>query len=50
MILLKKLNIEDLETYCYWKLPHHKYHDLNGPYFKKDSKEDWHCNDRIVFL
>ena len=39
MIKLKKLELDDLEDYKYWKLPSHKYHLFNGPYFKKDSKE-----------
>ncbi|WP_299892088.1 GNAT family protein [uncultured Lacinutrix sp.] len=39
MIKLRNLNLNDLEIYKYWKLPFHKYHSLNGPYFKKDSKE-----------
>ncbi len=40
MIKLRKLEINDLEDYKYWKLPEHSYHSLNGPYFKKDSKEE----------
>ncbi|SOS48871.1 hypothetical protein TNO021_370004 [Tenacibaculum dicentrarchi] len=40
MIKLRKLQISDLEEYKYWKLPKHSYHSLNGPYFKKDSKEE----------
>lgn len=40
MINLRRLEINDLENYEYWKLPKHSYHNLNGPYFKKDTKED----------
>ena len=36
-IILKEITIEDLEEYEFWKLPQHEYHQLNGPYFKKDS-------------
>ena len=37
---LRRLKLEDLDQYRYWKLPQHKYHSLNGPYFKKDSVEE----------
>lgn len=37
MIQLRKLTLHDLEEYEYWKLPKHKYHELNGPYFKKKN-------------
>jgi len=40
MIQLRPLKIEELDTYKYWKLPIHKYHSLNGPYFKKSSEEE----------
>jgi len=40
MIKLKTLELTDLEEYKYWKLPFHKYHDFNGPYFKKNSKKE----------
>ncbi len=40
MILLRKLKLNDLDEYKFWKLPQHKYHILNGPYFKKNSKEE----------
>jgi RimJ/RimL family protein N-acetyltransferase len=40
MIKLRELEFNDLEEYKYWKLPEHSYHSLNGPYFKKDSKEE----------
>lgn len=38
MIYLRKISVEDLEQYRYWKLPRHQYHSLNGPYFEKDSE------------
>ncbi len=37
MIKLRNLNINDLTVYKKWKLPHHKYHKFNGPYFEKKS-------------
>ncbi len=37
MIKLRRLKIYDLEKYEYWKSPEHKYHSLNGPYFKKKN-------------
>ena len=40
MIILRDLELDELEKYKYWKLPHHKYHLFNGPYFKKDSIHD----------
>lgn len=39
-IRLRKIAREDLQKYKYWQLPIHKYHDFNGPYFKKLSKEE----------
>lgn len=40
MIKLRKLKLSDLEDYKYWKLPKHKYHSFNGPYFKKQSEKE----------
>jgi len=40
MIKLRKIEISDLENYQYWKLPIHKYHSLNGPYFKKKTDKE----------
>lgn len=39
-IELRKIDLEDLAGYKYWKLPKHKYHTYNGPYFKKSTKEE----------
>lgn len=39
-IHLRKLELGDLENYEFWKSPNHKYHLLNGPYFKKKSKQE----------
>ena len=40
MVKLRKIEIHDLERYGYWKKPIHQYHQLNGPYFKKQSEEE----------
>ena len=40
IIKLRKLEKEDLINYGYWRLPNHKYHDFNGPYFRKLTKEE----------
>lgn len=39
-ITLRKIHQEDLTAYKHWKMPGHKYHDFNGPYFKKSSAEE----------
>ena len=39
-IHLRKIENGDLERYKYWQLPMHKYHDFNGPYFKKLNEEE----------
>lgn len=39
-IVLRKLSIEDLEEYKFWKLPIHEYHQFNGPYFKKSNDKE----------
>lgn len=40
MILLRPITISDLKAYEYWKLPIHKYQKLNGPYFKKRTRDE----------
>lgn len=37
---LVKISQALLESYRYWQLPIHDYHQLNGPYFKKSTKEE----------
>lgn len=39
-IILRELEIKDLEDYFYWNHPCREFHKLNGPYFKKDSEEE----------
>lgn len=39
MIKLRRLELDDLDEYKYWKQPFHAYHLLNGPYFKKATEE-----------
>ncbi len=41
MIILRKITPEDLADYEYWKRPSHAYHQLNGPYFKKKTVEEF---------
>lgn len=37
---MRQISKDDLTIYRYWKLPNHKYHDFNGPYFKKQTLEE----------
>lgn len=37
---LRKIEKEDLPEYKHWKLPNHKYHEFNGPYFRKATKKE----------
>jgi len=39
-VTLRNLTKQDLEEYTFWKLPIHKYHDYNGPYFQKLSEAE----------
>lgn len=39
-IILRELELKDLEDYLYWTLPSREYHKYNGPYFKKPSYEE----------
>lgn len=39
-IKLRKIARGDLKEYGYWKLPIHKYHAFNGPYFPKQTEEE----------
>ncbi|MBN2899889.1 MAG: GNAT family N-acetyltransferase [Clostridia bacterium] len=50
-IILRKLQIEDLEAYERLTHPSKAFHRFNGPYFKKETAEDlgekmkaWRCN------
>ncbi len=36
-IEIRRIRQDDLVEYKYWKSPGHRYHSLNGPYFKKKS-------------
>lgn len=40
MITVKKLEKNDLPKYKYWLMPKHKYHEFNGPYFKKKTNKE----------
>lgn len=39
-IVLRELEIEDLEDYLYWNHPSREFHKFNGPYFEKDNEEE----------
>ena len=40
MIRLRKIEVQDLADYKYWKKPIHAYHKFNGPYFQRQSEEE----------
>ncbi|CAL2087600.1 GNAT family protein [Tenacibaculum sp. 190524A02b] len=40
MIILRKIQLEDIKEYRFWKNPTHKYHTLNGPYFQKLTEKE----------
>lgn len=40
MIKIRRILVEDLGFYKYWLLPNHKYHSLNGPYYKKKNEKE----------
>ena len=39
-IILRKMEIADLDVYFELNKPSRKYHEFNGPYYKKDTEED----------
>ena len=39
-IILRELELKDLEDYLDWTQPSREYHKYNGPYFKKSSEEE----------
>lgn len=39
-IILRELEIKDLDDYFYWNHPSREFHKFNGPYFKKDNEEE----------
>ncbi len=39
-IRLRNLSEADLPKYEYWRMPQHKYHEYNGPYFQKLTKQE----------
>ena len=48
MIKLRDLSLDDLEEYKRWKMPLHKYHEFNGPYFPRKTEEE--IDLEIVYL
>ena len=47
-VKLRQITKEDVSAYRYWKLPDHKYHDFNGPYFKKQTLEEIEAEVRLI--
>lgn len=39
-IILRELEIKDLEDYLFWSNPSHEYHNYNGPYYKQRDLEE----------
>jgi len=39
-IILRELEIKDLEDYLYWNHPLRKFHKFNGPYYRKRSEDE----------
>lgn len=39
-LVLRELEIKDLEDYLYWNHPSREFHKFNGPYFGKSSEEE----------
>jgi len=39
-IVLRELELKDLEDYFYWNLPSREFHKFNGPYYRKRSEEE----------
>ena len=42
-IVLRELEIKDLEDYLYWNHPSREFHKFNGPYYGKSNEEEL-CN------
>ncbi len=39
-IILREIEIKDLEDYLYWNHPSREFHKFNGPYYEKSSEEE----------
>lgn len=39
-IILRELEIKDLEDFLYWNHPSREFHKFNGPYYKKRNEEE----------
>ena len=39
-ILIRELEIKDLEDYLFWNHPCREFHKFNGPYYSKNSEEE----------
>lgn len=51
-LVLRELEIKDLEDYLYWNHPSHEFHKLNGPYYGKSNEEELrkHIEDLKILL
>lgn len=39
-IILRELEIKDLDDYLYWNHPSREFHKFNGPYYERSSEEE----------
>jgi len=39
-IVLRELELKDLEDYLYWNLPSREFHKFNGPYYARRSEDE----------
>ena len=39
-IVLRELEIKDLDDYLYWNHPSREFHKYNGPYYDRDNEEE----------
>jgi len=39
-IVLRELDIKDLDDYLYWNHPSREFHKYNGPYYDRDNEEE----------
>ena len=49
-IELRNISEADLKEYEYWTLPIHEYHNYNGPYFRKSTKEEIKKEIELVLM
>ena len=51
-IIIRELEIKDLEDYLYWNHPSREFHKFNGPYYGKSNEEELikHIDDLRLLL